>query len=277
MNQEEFPRKHQSSPPETAQTAKAYMSDQEFTARMAALIPTPSEKGDSSLLALADELWLGMKEDLFHTFSFIAHHFASETLQNVYDLCGTREQGLLPWELMGAAIYMQAGTHPKEIGRAEWDHFVILPTIEAPDTVSSLAVYTVHEHQRATRFYTLHFGQFDPLELLHKAMARAARRGVTVTEAMQEIDYDMDTGHVAANKALSGPESLMAEQLTTLMASSPITAAHINIDVDSGAVVTEMNPLWEHLRDELEPRPPVQRQKRDGKKQSSKHRKQPER
>lgn len=47
---------------------KVYMTDQEFTARMAALIPAPSAEVNDSLLDLAHSLWFEMKEDLYHTF-----------------------------------------------------------------------------------------------------------------------------------------------------------------------------------------------------------------
>ena len=62
---------------------KVYMTDQEFTARMAALIPAPSAEVNDSLLDLAHSLWFEMKEDLYHTFSFISSHFTPETLQKV--------------------------------------------------------------------------------------------------------------------------------------------------------------------------------------------------
>ena len=79
-----------------------------------------------------------------------------------------------------------------------------------------------------------------------------------------------------ANKAVYGPESPMAEKLSLLMASSPITAGHITIDVDSGSVVIAVNPLWEKLRDELEASPPT-RQRHPGTKRSSKYKHQPDR
>ena len=64
--------------------------------------------------------------------------------------------------------------------------------------------------------------------------------------------------HVTANKAVLGPGSNIAEKLALLMASIPITAAHITIDVYSGIAAVEMNPLWEKLWDERESGPPVQ-------------------
>ena len=78
---------------------------------------------------------------------------------------------------------------------------------------------------------------------------------------------------MTANKALLGPGSNIAEKLALLMASSPITAARITMDVDSGVAAVAMNPLWEKLRDEREPGPPVQ-QKHSGRKRSSKHKNQ---
>lgn len=252
------------------------MSDQEFTARLAKLIPSPSEAVNSRLLDFANSLWFGLKEDLFHTFLFVSHHFTPEVLQSVYELYETRKQGALPWELVNAAIYIQAGTPPKEISEDDWDHFAVLPTPETPDMISTLAICTVQENGRATRFYTRHFGQFDPLKLLYRATALAIRGGSTVTAAMQQLKYEAGTCDAVANCAISGPESLMVEKLTTLMASSPITAAHITIDVDSGNVITEMNPLWERLRDELKPDPFVQRKSAEKKRFfSRKH--QPER
>ena len=253
--------------------AKVYMSDQEFTAHMAALIPTPSAETNDSLLDLANSLWFGLKEDLYHTFSFIARHFTPETLQTVYDLCKGKDHGILPWELVGTAIYLQAGTPSQEIGMKEWKDFQILSTPEAPDTLSTMGICTVREHGKETRFYTLHFGQFDPQELLDTAAAQAGHAGITVTEAIQRFNYyDMQMAYVEANKAVYGPESPMAEKLSLLMAASPITAAHITIDVDSGSIAVKMNPLWEKLRDGREVSPPARRQKH-----ISKHKKQPER
>ena len=159
---------------------KVYMTDQEFTAHMAALIPTPSEEADDSLLDLAHSLWFELKEDLCHTFSFISRHFTPETLQRVYDLCKGKDQGILPWELVGTAIYLQAGTPPQEISKREWKDFQILSTPNAPDTLSTMGICTVREHGAETRFYTLHFRQFVAQELLDAAAAQAGRADITV-------------------------------------------------------------------------------------------------
>ena len=110
---------------------KVYMTDREFTAHMAALIPTPSAEVNDILLGLAHSLRFELKEDLYHTFSFISRHFIPETLQKVYDLCKGKEQGILPWELVGTAIYLQAGTSPQEISKRGWKDFQILSTPEA--------------------------------------------------------------------------------------------------------------------------------------------------
>ena len=104
--------------PANTQT-KTYMSEQEFISRMNELIPTPSAETNSNLLDLAKGLWFEMKEDLYHALSFVSHHFTAETLQNVYDLCGAKETGLLPWEIVGAAIYLQTGTPAEEINETE--------------------------------------------------------------------------------------------------------------------------------------------------------------
>ena len=255
---------------------KIYMSDQEFTVHMNALIPTPSVEANRNLLDLADALWFGLKEDLYHTFAFISRHFTAETLQNVYDCCETKNHGALPWELVGTAIYLQAGASPQEIGKAEWKEFRVLSTPESADTISSLATCTVRENGAETRLYTLHFEQFDPQKLLERAAVQARNDGITVTEAMQRIDYDMRMTHVTANQSICGPESPLAEKLFRLMDSSPITAAHITIDVDSGSIVVKMNPLWEKLRDEREKNLPVP-QKNPRRKRSPKHKNQPDR
>lgn len=258
--------------------ARIYMSEQEFTAHMDKLIPTPSVETNSNLLDLANSLWLEMKEDLYHTFSFVSRHFTSETLQNVYDLCGTREAGLLPWEIIGTAIYLQTGTPPEEISKDEWESFVLLPTPETAGTLSSLATCTVRENGQETQFYTPHFGQIDPQKLLDAAMGRSGKAAITVMEILQQMDYDPSEAesYATANKAILGPESRMAEKLSLLMSSSPITAAHIAIDVDSGSVAIKMNPLWEKLRDERESGPPAQ-QRHSGRKRPSKRKNQPDR
>ena len=54
---------------------KPYMSDQEFTAHMEELISTPNAEANHNLLDLANSLWFELKEDLYHTFSFISRHF----------------------------------------------------------------------------------------------------------------------------------------------------------------------------------------------------------
>ena len=144
--------------------------------------------------------------------------------------------------------------------------------------VSTLAACTVRENGQETLFYTLHFGQIDPQKLLDTAMARASESGTTVKEVLQQTDYDLPEveSHVRINKAILGPESKLAEKLSQLMASSPITAAHITMDADSGRVTIEMNPLWEKLRHEREASPPA-RQNRSSRKRSSKHKNQPDR
>ena len=58
-------------PPKESPT-KTYMSEQEFTAHMNGLIPTPSAEVNNHLLDLANGLWLEMKDDLYHAFSFVA-------------------------------------------------------------------------------------------------------------------------------------------------------------------------------------------------------------
>lgn len=264
---------------ESANTpTKTYMSEQEFTAHMNGLIPTPSEEANSHLLDLANGLWLEMKDDLYHAFSFVSRHFTSETLQNVYDLCGTRETGLLPWEIIGAAVYVQTGTPAEEISKDEWKDFVLLPTPESAGAISSLALCTVRENGEATQFYTPHFGQYDPQKLLDAAIARAGEAGTTAAEALQQMDHNLPEveSHVTANKAILGPGSRLAEKLSLLMPSSPITAAHIIMDADRGSVTIRMNPLWEKLRDERESGPPVQ-QKHSSRKRSSKHKNHPDR
>ena len=150
------------------------------------LIPTPSAEANSHLLDLANGLWLEMKDDLYHAFSFVSRHFTSETLQNVYDLCGTRETGLLPWEIIGAAVYVQTGTPAEEISKDEWKDFVLLPTPESAGAISSLAICTVRENGEETQFYTPHFGQCGPQKLLDAAIARAGEAGTTAAEALQQ-------------------------------------------------------------------------------------------
>ena len=112
--------------------AKTYMSEQEFIAHMNELIPTPSAETNNNLLDLANSLWWEMKDDLYHAFSFVSRHFTPETLQSVYDLCGARRAGLLPWEIIGAAIYSQTGTPPEKISTDEMRAFVLLPEPETP-------------------------------------------------------------------------------------------------------------------------------------------------
>ena len=55
----------------------------------------------------------------------------------------------------------------------------------------------------------------------------------------------MRIGYVAADKAVYGPESPMAEKLSLLMSSNPLTAAHITIDVDNRNATLEINLLWD--------------------------------
>ena len=243
--------------PKTPSRETCEMSNQEFIAHINTLIPAPSKEINGNLLDFGNILWFELKEDLYNAFSFISRHFTPETLQSVYDLSGATDQGMLPWEMMGAAIYLQAGTPLREIKIDEWESFIILPTPETPDAISSLAACTVREYGCETRLYTLHFGQFSPQELLKQAAARVRITGGTITEAIQNIDYNMQPGHTAANKALCGPESPMAEKLALLMDMSPVTAAHITIDADSGSVTVKINPLWEKLRAERGISPPA--------------------
>lgn len=264
---------------ESANTqAKTYMSEQEFISRMNELIHTPSAETNSNLLDLANGLWFEMKEDLYYAFSFVSRHFTAETLQNVYDLCGAKASCLLPWEIIGAAVYLQTGTPGEEISEAEWRDFVLLPTVETVNAVSPLAVCTVRENGQETQFYTPHFGQIDPQKLLDTAIARAKETGTLAVERLQQMDYNLpeEVIHVIANKAVLGPGSRTAEKLSQLMPSSPVTAARITMDVDSGIAAVEVNPLWEKLRDERESGPPA-RQKPSVRKRSSRHKNQPDR
>ncbi len=109
-------------------------------------------------------------------------------------------------------------------------------------------------------------------------MGRSGKAAITVMEILQQMDYDLSEAesYATANKAILGPESQIAEKLSTLMSSSPITAAHITIDVDSGSVAIKMNPLWEKLRDERESGPPAQ-QRYSGRKRPSKRKNKPDR
>ena len=228
------------------------MEKEEFISHLNDLIPVPSAKANEKLVELGDALWLEMKDDLYHAFSFVSRHFTPETLQSVYDLYGARRAGLLPWEIIGAAIYSQTGTPPETISTDEMRAFVLLPEPETAGMVSTLAACTVRENGQEKQFYTLHFGQFEPQALLNAAVAGAVNAEITVTEALQRLDYDIrkPQSHVTANKALCGPGSAMAEKLSMLLPSSPIAAAHIMIDVDKRTTTVEMNPLWEQLRDE---------------------------
>lgn len=151
---------------------KVYMTDQEFTAHMDALIPTPSAEANDNLLDLAHSLWFELKEDLYHTFSFISRHFTPETLQRVYDLCKGKDQSILPWELVGTAIYLQAGTPPQEIGKQEWKDFQILSTPEAPDTLSTMGICTVREHGAETRFYIWEKRGIRPWSMMKPSVRR---------------------------------------------------------------------------------------------------------
>lgn len=254
---------------------KAYMSEQEFINHINRLIPFPSVETNNSLLEFANEFWYEMKDDLYHTFSFVSRHFTGETLQNVYDLCRTKKSGLLPREIIGVAIYMQAGTLPENISKDEWRDFVFMSMPETADTISSLAICTVRENGREIPFYTNHFGQMDPQKLLDAAIVRAGASGATVTETLRKMDYDLPKveSHVEANKAILGAGTGMLEKLALLMTSSPITAAYIIMDVDSRSVTIKTNPMWEKLRDERETSPPV-RQKRSHQKHSPKHKNQ---
>lgn len=258
---------------------KEFMSDQEFVAHMDQLIPAPSPETNSNLLDLSHGLWLEMKDDLYHALSFVSHHFSRDVLQGVYDLCGGREQGLLPWEIIGAAIYLQTGTPADEISNAEWNDFVILSTPESANALSSLAACTVAENGREELFYTIHFGKSDPQKLLDTAIDRAGKAGITVTEALRQLDYNLPEieSHVTAQKAILEPGSRMAEKLLQLMPSSPATAAHIVYDVDRGTVSVERNPLWEKLRDEIRDVPPPQREKRPMRKRAPNRKRQQDR
>lgn len=101
-------------------------------------------------------------------------------------------------------------------------------------------------------FISRHFGRFAPLELLYNATARSVYNGVTIKEAIQQFDCNMEIRHPWETDIILDSEPKMVEKLTQLMPDSPIIAAHINLDADSGAVATEINPLCEKLRDELD-------------------------
>lgn len=127
-----------------------------------------------------------MNDNLYHAFSFVSRHFTTETLQNVYNICGTGKDALLPWEIIGAAIYLQTDTPPEEISKEEWKNFVLLSMPETAVTISSLATCAVQENGRQTLSYTTHFGRIDPQKLLDTAIIRADRTGTTVADALQQ-------------------------------------------------------------------------------------------
>ncbi len=255
------------------------MEKEEFLSRLEELIPATSEKTNEKLLELGDALWLEMKDDLYYTFSFVSHHFSRDVLQTVYDLSGAMEQDLLPWEMIGAAIYLQAGTPVEQISKRDWRDFTLFSIPETANTISPLATCSVRENGQETRFFTLHFGQFDPQELLDTASAMAEKAEITVTEALQQLEYNVKgpRSYVTANQALSGPGSTLAEKLAQLLPSYPITAAHITIDVDRKTAAVERNPLWEQLRDRLGETPPIQEAAHSSQKRASAHRNEPSR
>ena len=127
-------------------------------------------------------------------------------------------------------------------------------------------------------FYTPQFGQIDPQRLLDAAIGRAEKAGTTAAETLQQIDYNLPVveSHVTANKAVLGSGSKITENLALLMAASPITAARITMDVDSGIAAVELNPLRKKLRDERASGPPAQ-QRRSSRKRSYTHKNQPNR
>lgn len=103
------------------------MTEHEFVSRVNELIPVPNAETNSDLLDLANGRWFEIKDDLYHAFSFVPRHFATETLQNVHGQCGTRKTGLLPQEIIGAAVYIQTGIPAEEIGKEERRNVVLLP------------------------------------------------------------------------------------------------------------------------------------------------------
>lgn len=115
------------------------MSNLEFIARINALIPFPTEEANRNLLDFGNSLWLRLKEDLYNASSFISRHFIPDTLQGVYDLSRIANEGRLPWEMIGAAIYLQTNTPVQEIEEDSWGYFVGFTTQKAPDKISSLA------------------------------------------------------------------------------------------------------------------------------------------
>lgn len=255
------------------------MEKEEFLSRLEKLIPATSEKTNEKLLELGDAIWLEMKDDLYHAFTFVSHHFSRDVLQAVYDLSGAMEQDLLPWEIIGAGIYLQAGTPVEQISKSDWRDFTLFSIPQKNDTISSLATCTVRENGQETQFFTLHFGQFDPQELLDAAAVIAGKTEITVTEAIQQLDYNVKgpRSYVTANQALCGPGSTLAEKLLQLSPSYPITAAHITIDVDQEVTAVERNPLWEQLRDRLGETPPIQEAAHSNQKRASAHRNEPSR
>ena len=118
---------------------------------------------------------------------------------------------------------------------------------ERPEEPSRIAACTVVESGREHRFYTVHFGRFNPQHVLERAITYGRETGISTAQAMAR--FTMDQPEFAEEPGgprciLNGLGSELTEALFQLPPDCPAVAAHITCSADLGIAEVAYHPLW---------------------------------
>ena len=223
------------------------MQKKEFIRQLNELVPRPDPVTTEALYRFDRECAESEYIDMLTALRVVARNFSGETLQGAYEIIQHRHAAL-PSELFAAAVYLQAGRTPEEVsGLAKEGRLMGFFGPERPEEPSRIAACTVLEEGRKQRFYTMHFGAFNPQYALKRAITYSRETGISATQAMAR--FTMDQPEFAKEPGgprciLNGWNSELTEALFHLPPDSPAVAAHITCNADLGIAEVAYHPLW---------------------------------
>ena len=223
------------------------MQKKEFIRQLNELVPRPDPVTTEALYRFDRECAESEHMDMLTALRVVARNFSGETLQGAYELI-RRRNAALPGELFAAAVCLQAGRTPAEVSAlARKGRLMGFFGPERPEEPSRIAACTVVESGREHRFYTMHFGRFNPQHVLERAITYGRETGISTAQAMAR--FTMDHPEFAEEPGgprciLNGLDSELTEALFQLPADCPAVAAHITCSADLGIAEVAYHPLW---------------------------------
>ena len=223
------------------------MQKKEFIRQLNELVPRPDPVTTEALYRFDRECAESEYIDMLTALRVVARNFSEETLQGAYEIIRHRNAAL-PSEMFAAAVYLQAGRTPEEVsGLAKEGRLMGFFGPEWPEEPSRIAAGTVLEEGRKQRFYTMHFGAFNPQYALKRAITYSRETGVSATQAMARLTTDQpefakEPG--GPRCILNGWNSELTEALFRLPPDCPAVAAHIACSADLGIAEVAYHPLW---------------------------------